>query len=288
MSDETASVANNPANNQSNGSLTITGATSIHGLTVLGEGLPMLKRPPTVATVAVSADEREILSSAYEAKTLKAIHEAAHAIAAAETALPPDYPGGGWPGLASVFGSRTHAAHIVRIKSIDVTDRNGGHTHVARGEFGRSFSTSQDLAASVVCALAGIAATRQYSTPTDGGESDLRAATRLCSQIVAMGADLASVGSDGEPGSLMPSMDSIGDKTTEVLKHEYIVRLRRILDDAMAEALRICRMRQAQIVGLAGIVVEKGGRLSDAGVLDALRAVGMPVVESLHADDREE
>ena len=86
----------------------------------------------------------------------------------------------------------------------------------------------------------------------------------------------------------MPSMDSIGDKATEVLKHEYVMRMRRILDDGMTEALRICRMRQAEIVGLANIVIEKGGRLSDQAVLDALKAVGMPLPETLTVDDRDE
>jgi hypothetical protein len=280
MSDETASVTNNPANNRSSGALTLPGATSVHGLTVLGEGLPKLRRGPTVRTVAIDATEVALLASHASSMGLKSLHEASHACCCCEVGAPQ------WPGLASVFGSRANAAHL-RIKSIDSTDRAGGHTHIAR-EYGRAFSTSQDLAAQVVIALAGIAAERLYSTPTDGGESDLRAATRLCSTIVAMGADLHAVGSDGQPGSLMPSMDSIGDKATEVLKHEYVMRMRRILDDGMTEALRICRMRQAEIVGLANIVIEKGGRLSDQAVLDALKAVGMPLPETLTVDDRDE
>jgi hypothetical protein len=280
-SSETITNANtNQANSQTNNGLTPTGATSVHGLTVLGEGLPQLKRAPTVRTVAIDAIEASLLASHASSMGLKAIHESAHACATCEVGALE------WPGLASVFGSRANAAHL-RVKSVDVTDRAGGHTHVAR-EFGRAFSTSQDLAAQVVIALAGIAAERLYSTPTDGGESDLRAATRLCSTICAMGADLHAVGSDGQPGSLMPSMDSIGDKATEVLKHEYIVRMRRILDDGMAEALRICRMRQAEIVGLANKVIEAGGRLSDQAVLDALKAVGMPVADTLTVDDRDE
>ncbi len=269
--------------------LTTTPATPINGLAVLGEGLPKLRTAPTVARVAVSAGEREVLSSAREVLQLKACHEAAHAIVAVETSLGPEYPGGGWAGLPSVFGGRVHAAHVTQIKSIDVTDRGGGgHTHIARGELGRSFSTSQDLAAACTVALAGMAAERLYSTPTEGGETDLRSATRIAATVCAAGADRAAVGTDDEPGSLLPSMDSLGDKSTEMLRTEYVSRLRLVLDDAMREALRICRFRQKEIEGLASILLEAGGRLSDQAVLDALRAVNMPVVESLHVDDRED
>jgi hypothetical protein len=290
MADETTpknDASNTPA--PEGGLTTPSTATSVHGLTVLSLGLPRLKRAAKSTTRATEV-EKEYIFSHREVFGLKSLHEAAHAVGIAATSGSPSDPGdgGAWPGLRSVFGSRANAAHIVRIRSIDVTDRNSGHTHYTRGELGRSFNTAQDMAAMVVVALMGLAGERLYSTPTDLCSSDIRTATRLCSEIVAMGADLASVGSDGEPGSLMPATDSLSDRLTEEFKVESIRRLRIILDEAMAEALTICHLRQKEIVGLAEEVIAHNGRLSDQGVLDALKAVGMPIVSTLHVDDSDE
>jgi hypothetical protein len=285
MSDETTGVTN-LTNSQTNNGLTPSGATSIHGLTVLGDGLPKLQRPPVVAHVGLSADEMERRNSEIEARSLRAAHESAHAVCAAVCALPPTWPGGGWQGLQSVYGSRVNASHVTRIKSIDISTSTGGHTHVSR-DMGRSFSTSQDVAANIVISLGGIAIERLFGTVSDGAEGDYRTSTRLCSQILSMNADRIAVGTDSEPGSMLPAMDSIGDRSTEMLRHEYITRLRLVLDDGMQEALRICRQYRAAIVALADIVAVKG-RLSDGAVIEAMKSVGIPVMDTVRVDDHEE
>jgi hypothetical protein len=255
----------------------------VSGLTVLGEGVPVLEAAPSVDRVEVSSSDLDYLTNVRSRRNLLAAHESSHAVCAAhlalEQGLPTNHREGGWP-LRSVFGVRAGSG-MIKIKSIDIAGA-GGYTHIRQGGEGRTYSTASDLASQIIISLSGPAFEKLHACLTSGCDADFRSATRAASTCVQANMDVIGVGTDDQPGILLPSLDGLGDRA-EPLYPEYLTRLRVILDEAMSEASRIVRARDREIIALANIVVAQGGRLSGDRILAGLREIGMPLPDDLVA-----